>query len=335
MNQWTRRLGVVPILGLIAVLGFVSLAAAHNHSGSRTSPVYVALATNHVGEEDGLGQSRILRFELERGDLQRHEVAAFSHLVGEAPRGDIARDGGAMYVAVRRNPQHETADLLVWQNGALDVWASDVYPGSRPCSAPDGGVYVTRGMPQAESNNLTISHFSSKGKGRELYSARALLLHLVAATEQTLVIYRVSEEGAALIHLDASSGRLLRQTTIPGYARDFSSDGSRVDYTNLDESDHKSWIVQSWSLATGEVSNLSRDAVAASAFKRAVPGAKPELSSAQDTIDIDPSRQWIVQQSQTAYALHLRRAGENADWLLGDETMELEGMGFVDGSTVR
>lgn len=328
----------------LLALAFIAGARADVDTVSMSSPALAALETARTGTE---GRTALVHYQLLGDKLVRRQDATLRHVYGEAPRGDVSFDGAQNYVVVRQEPSVGTASLLSIESGRTSIWAQDVYPGSRPMSGVGSGVYVTRGLPGEHNTALTLSYFDIGGIRRDVFSDHALLLHLIANDQDTLIAYRVRETDASLLRIRLKDGALVQETPIQGFARDFSWDGAHVLLSNHSAKEDNLWQVQSWSPESGALRVLfsapDESPIPFAATQGAVwtqrEQAKPgEVGPIDVYTDESADGMWMTvtrSDDNSSDALSLVTSDHRRAWRIDPDDVHVESMGFVGGRTLR
>ena len=326
----------------LAAVCLAPAAAGALQSETATSPHYLTLETEHAEGTEPDGHTSLVQYAVARDTLTRQERVRFAHTLGEAPRGDVSTDGSHTYVVVKRDDARATSDLLAIHDSKVDVWSTEAYPGSRPCRAPEGakhGVYVAMGTPEGAGDNVHIAHFDASGADHSVFASHALTLHLIAVRARDILLYRLDEERASLLSIARDNGSVLLETPILGYARDFSSDGQSVVYSNRAPGDELLWLAQSWNPSSGAVTTLFASSQQSPLVFAGVPITHSSQGS-EDPLnyltDRDRAHQWQAErQTSQEGRLLLRSTGGSRTWRLGSDHVELEGVGFASGETLR
>jgi hypothetical protein len=83
--------------------------------------------------------------------------------------------------------------------------------------------------------------------------------HLAGILGRELVVYRVGPRGAEIVSVERASGRARTVAPVPPFARDFSIDrkAGALVYSNRDDRDESTWVVERMDLSTGARTRLS------------------------------------------------------------------------------
>jgi hypothetical protein len=236
----------------IAVVRPPPVALIISHPKSESS------ALHHVRAGEPIGRA-LARFEHQPASAIRARVrpgdSAVFVTASIARRGDF---DAALFRLVPGRPSQPPSQPLCDQ----------LVHASAPLIAPDGRIFVSRGVAGASRaaaleyriDDLSVDRVDpSSGAIDNLYRHRGYLMHLAGfyprgGTSGEVIVYRIGPQGAALIAVDAVSGRIrmLRAPLIP-FARDFSIDhhSHRLIYRQRDRSQRQRWTVESIDLRNG------------------------------------------------------------------------------------
>jgi hypothetical protein len=190
-------------------------------------------------------------------------VATVEHLPEAGVRGALLGANATAMVVADRLPVRDRswgASLLRVEPGRAAVELCDrVGASTRPLVTPAGRVFVERGRAGAvvESelrvDELTIEEVDPAfGATRVVWQGRGYTAHLAAAAGNELIVYRVDPSGAALLAVDADSGRVRAiLPSLPPFARDFSVAGGALVFENRDEAASDRWVIDRVALDSG------------------------------------------------------------------------------------
>lgn len=200
-------------------------------------------------------------------------VATLRHLPGGTVKGALMPGSRAVLAVAdwesSRDPSWGAALVRVEEGKAPKVLADRVYTNTRPLILADGRVLVTRGRAGAEpkemENRLRVDAITideidaASGTARTLHAYSGYLAFLAGALDREAFVYRVGPEGADVVAVDTTSGkvRVLAPSVLP-FARDFSVDAETRSllFTERDERSSQQWVVDRMDVTTGARTRL-------------------------------------------------------------------------------
>lgn len=189
-------------------------------------------------------------------------VARFTHLPGAAVRGALLPNTElALAIAdtsPRRDPSFAASLFLLAPDLPARRLCDDAVHASRPLAAPDGRIFLVRGVagpdifPDSRLDFLRIDEVDpATGVATTLHSFTGQFLHLAGWHADTLLAYRISADSADLVAIDTTAPHAVHPLAdIPPFARDFSLDGDLLTFHDRDDDDPHTWHIEQLDLRT-------------------------------------------------------------------------------------
>jgi hypothetical protein len=205
-------------------------------------------------------------------------LTSIEHPSDAIVRGDVAQRGARFLgVALAVDELPKNADFgaalhFVDPTGVDRRLATGLVHASRPLVAEDGQIFIQRGSIGAlpapaeiragtlRTDPLEIDAVDpASGAIRVVMTWNGYATHIAGAYGRELVVYRVGARGAEIVAVDRGSGRTRTVAALPPFARDFSIDpkAGAVVFSNRDDRDESTWVVERMDLSTGARTRLS------------------------------------------------------------------------------
>src|SRR6185295_3223782 len=207
------------------------------------------------------GSRTDLIFQAVDGTTSSAPVASFAHLADTSVLGAVVPHTRNVLVIAgterRKDPAFGSSLLLVAEKEDTKTVIDRVYHGTRPLMLDDGRAFVQRGVEGPEPSeadveagrirvdHLTIEEIKLDGSASRVVSEYdGYIAFLAGSLRDEIFVYRVGEDGADIIGVDADTGKertIVRPLT--PYARAFSVDAQEESllFTNIDTDNPGQW----------------------------------------------------------------------------------------------
>ncbi len=273
MNGVRARAAAAVLGGALLLLAARGVTRAQAERGANVEAIELwVVATPHV---DGATSSEV-RLIRHTGELQLEQTwATIRHAPNVPIRGDVLSDRKSLVVAFEPegvDPRDDfSAEVHIVDSQGSRRLATGLCRATRPFVTSDGGVFVERGRAGndppallASAGELRVDSLSIDALDPESGSLKPVVqwsgytMHLIGEWSGSLVVYRVSPDGADVALIRISDGSIAMRKAIEPVARDFVIVGDRVAFSNHDPQVSDRWLMQAIDLRTLALTTLGQ-----------------------------------------------------------------------------
>jgi hypothetical protein len=200
-------------------------------------------------------------------------LARIEHAANAVVRGDATPDLALIYVVADEAPGDFGAVLhRVSATSPSTRLAEHVVHAARPMVDSAARVYVEVGAQgnkvepepsevnpaKLRTDHLAIWAFAAgSGAHTVVTTFDGYALHLAGYTDSGPIVYRVGADRAEIVAFDVNAKRERVLATVPPFARDFSSDGRHLVYSNRHANADTQWNIDQLDLQSGVITTLT------------------------------------------------------------------------------
>jgi hypothetical protein len=202
-----------------------------------------------------------------------NSLARIEHAANAVVRGDATPDLASIYVVADEVPGDFGAVLhRVSSTAPLTRLAEHVVHAARPMVDGSARVFIEVGSQgtQTEPAQVDVNPARLRTDHLEIWAFAAgsnvhtvvtsfdgYALHLAGYTDSGPIVYRVGAERAEIVVFDLNAKRERILATVPPFARDFSSDGRHLVYSNRHADSDTQWNIDQLDLRSGVITALT------------------------------------------------------------------------------
>jgi hypothetical protein len=181
-----------------------------------------------------------------------NSLARIEHAANAVVRGDATPDLASIYVVADEVPGDFGAVLhRVSSTAPLTRLAEHVVHAARPMVDGSARVFIEVGSQGTQTEPAQVDVHTV------VTSFDGYALHLAGYTDSGPIVYRVGAERAEIVVFDLNAKRERILATVPPFARDFSSDGRHLVYSNRHADSDTQWNIDQLDLRSGVITALT------------------------------------------------------------------------------